>query len=949
MTKKKKLLFEYPYIGYEVLDNIPLLYGLKGNPIAIFKIENPVLESCSDIEQYQKAHSIFLQIIKLLGDNMILQKTDIISHKVFDEKGEKDVLDDKYLEHFNERKYKVITTYLSITESFIATSKIAKYNRAKLNDFLNKINKIQQILKEQSCNPVLLGDADMEDLMLRYSIFDFDYTKPAYADNIMAEDTHLQIGEKYVKCLTLVDTEKMAVPGTISTVDIIGGHEDSNTAYPVDNMRVLFEAEDYEILVYNQVIEVPQQTKTKAALELKQKRCLSVPDPINTLSAEDIDKILQDIARDGQLLVRAHFNIIIGCESMSKLRKCSNWFESSFFSKGFVMGRNSYNQMELWRSGFFGNGNELDKNDLFITASDSAIAFFFSERKQINEKSDFYFYFADRYGVPVRIDTEDLPMATGRISNRNKFVLGGSGTGKSFLMNNFIAQFLYYNTDVVIIDTGNSYKGTCDFFGGKYITYTEEKPISMNPFNISNEERNLEKYEFLSNLILLIYKDKGDNVTQDEYDIISDLINEYFNRHFDHQDTWYKDKSIEELKQYLIDIGVDEDTTGSFHTHVDPSHLLEKADISVYYKYLGVAPGTTNLKVINKAYRELSKKYHPDVSKDPDAESMMKNINFAINIIKDYINREKYNRDNRSELIKRIKKVDASLKVETLSFNSFYEFAGVFIPLLLRSTKLKSFDFVKFKYVLKKFYKGGRFDQILNEQADQSLLTEKFIVFEIDNVKDNPTLFPIVTLVIMDIFLQKMRVNDKQRKVLIIEEAWKAIASPLMSGYILYLYKTVRKFWGECIVVTQELQDIIDNPVVKESIINNSDSIILLDQAKYRENFSKVASILSLNAIEQSKIFTINQLPNKRNRGIFKEFYIKRGTTGEVYGNEVSMFQYLTFTTEKPEKNAIDTYKKHYDNYVDAIEHFISDMKKSGMNLSKFVKKINKSNSVFIN
>lgn len=378
MKKKKKLYFEYPYIGYEILEEVPLMYGIKGNPIAVFKIINPVVESCSDIEEYQKAHSTFLQIIKLLGDNMIFQKVDVISHKVFNEKSEDDALEEKYLEHFRGRKFKAITTYISITESFIGSSKMAKYNKEKLNDFLNKIKKIDQILTEQDCKPKLLNLAEMEDLMLRYSVFDFDYTKPVYADNILAEDTHLQIGEKYVKSLTLVDTEKMTIPNQISPVDIVGGSE--HTAYPIDNMRLLFQAEDYETLIYNQVIEVCHQTKMKTALELKQKRSMSVPDPTNTLSAEDINSILQDIARDGQLLVRAHFNIIIGCDDMEKLRKCSNWFESSFFTKGFVMGRNSYNQMELWRCGFFGNGNELDKNDMFITASDSSVAFFFREK-----------------------------------------------------------------------------------------------------------------------------------------------------------------------------------------------------------------------------------------------------------------------------------------------------------------------------------------------------------------------------------------------------------------------------------------------------------------------------------------------------------------------------------------------------------------------------------------
>lgn len=242
---------------------------------------------------------------------------------------------------------------------------------------------------------------------------------------------------------------------------------------------------------------------------------------------------------------------------------------------------------------------------------------------------------------------------------------------------------------------------------------------------------------------------------------------------------------------------------------------------------------------------------------------------------------------------------------------------------------------------MRDFYKGGRYATTLNESADNKLFDEAFIVFEIDNVKDNPKLFPIVTLIIMDTFIQKMRLRKDRRKALIIEEAWKAIASKLMGGYILYLYKTVRKFWGEAVVVTQELDDIIGNAVVKDSIINNSDTFILLDQTKFKDNFDRIASLLSLNKVEQNKIFTINNLNNKFGRSRFKEFYLKRGSKGEVYGNEVSLEQYLTYTTEKPEKSAVEYYVQQYGNYDEALVKIVSDLKAFGDSLENLVSLVN--------
>jgi hypothetical protein len=230
--------------------------------------------------------------------------------------------------------------------------------------------------------------------------------------------------------------------------------------------------------------------------------------------------------------------------------------------------------------------------------------------------------------------------------------------------------------------------------------------------------------------------------------------------------------------------------------------------------------------------------------------------------------------------------------------------------------------------------------QTLNNDIDKTLFDEQLVVFEIDSIQGNDTLFPIVTLVIMDVFIQKMR-NKGNRKVIVIEEAWKALASPLMADYIKYLYKTVRKFYGEAITVTQELDDIIKSEVVRQSIISNAATFILCDQTKFKDNFEIVAEILSLSEVEQNKIFTINALDNKGNRSKFKEFYIKRGNKGEVYGNEVSIYEYFTYTTEKPEKDAMQVYLKIYKEFRTALEAFVDDLTISKIDKSDFCAIIN--------
>ncbi|SEM97125.1 Bacteroides conjugation system ATPase, TraG family [Chryseobacterium taichungense] len=581
----------------------------------------------------------------------------------------------------------------------------------------------------------------------------------------------------------------------------------------------------------------------------------------------------------------------------------------------------------------------------------------------MNEESNFYLRFTDRQGVPLKVDPADLPMKTGRINNRNKFVLGPSGSGKSFLMNNIIEQYLTYNYDVVIVDTGDSYSGTCQYKGGRYIQYTEEKPITMNPFLMDKKEFNIEKIEFLTNLIFLIWQGPDATVSSAQKSILDNVLMSYYHQYFNSGTDWFDNKTSEELILYLAKYNIHEEDI------VTEGSATGGGSETSYYDILGI-PFDASADQIKETGRKLLKSYHPDKNlnnPDYDSERFYK-VYEAYETLSDEQRRKIYNETQlilikskdiierpesladqdqsfRNAIIKKIKELDEKLEAKELSFNGFYDYCDKFLPLYLNNKKHsiteREFNLRTFLFVLRDFYKGGRYGTTLNESADNTLFDESFIVFEIDNVKDNPKLFPIVTLIIMDTFIQKMRLRKDRRKALIIEEAWKAIASKLMGGYILYLYKTVRKFWGEAVVVTQELDDIIGNAVVKDSIINNSDTFILLDQTKFKDNFERIASLLSLNKVEQNKIFTINNLNNKSGRSRFKEFYLKRGSKGEVYGNEVSLEQYLTYTTEKPEKSAVEYYVQKYGNYDEALIKIVSDLKVFGDSLENLVSLVN--------
>jgi len=970
MAKPTKQTFDIPFIGYDFGKDFywdfDVLFGQYGNPIIGIRIKNIVEQYSADPDNYLNFHTVLNQVVSIIGEGRIVQKLDIFSKKKYSAEPSNQFLQQKYSEHFDGRLFKTIETILLFTD--IVDDKLKKktkpynFSDKSYKELRDKCQKVFMLLKQSDCEPEFLFEKDFEYYISGALSMQFS-EKPVF-DNIKSTNEYLQIGNRFVKNISYVDVENIDLPSEIEPFSVLGGNgAASETA--VDNFTFINELEDYETIIYNQVITIPLQAPQQRELDKKKKKHEGAANnsPSNAIIAEEIQTLLHNIAIDGQLVVNAHFSILFSAETLEKMENIQSMVENKLFTKGIIVSKNAYNQLELFRSALPGNATELREYDLFMTTSEAALCFFFKESYPVNEQSNFYLRFTDRQGVPLKIDPADLPMKTGRINNRNKFVLGPSGSGKSFLMNNIIEQYLTYNYDVVIVDTGDSYSGTCQYKGGRYIQYTEEKPITMNPFFMDEKEFNIEKIEFLTNLIFLIWQGADASMSAAQKSILDNVLMSYYHGYFNKGTQWYEHKSTEDLILYLNKYNIHEEDI-----YADRSATGGNFERS-YYDILGIA-FDAGAEEIKEAGRKLLKFYHPDKNvnnPDYDSEKFYK-VYEAYDTLNDEDRRriynetqliliksseiikrpetaEEWNESFRKSIIKKIRELEEKLEAKELSFNGFYDYCDKFLPLYLNNKKHviteKEFNLRTFLFVLKDFYKGGRYGTTLNQSADNTLFDEPFIVFEIDNVKDNPKLFPIVTLIIMDTFIQKMRLRKDRRKALVVEEAWKAIASKLMGGYILYLYKTVRKFWGEAVVVTQELDDIIGNAVVKDSIINNSDTFILLDQTKFKDNFDRIAALLSLNKVEQNKIFTINNLNNKFGRSRFKEFYLKRGSKGEVYGNEVSLEQYLTYTTEKPEKSAVEYYVQHYADYDEALVKIIDDLKKLGDGLENLVSLVN--------
>lgn len=766
MAQTKKKVFDGLYAGLEETDGNVVLFSAKGEPSVIFEMTNPVQQLCTDAGQYIRFQDVLSNVVQTLGEGYALQKQDILCKQAYhhDVPKEAEFLTRSYFNYFEGREFTEIRTYLIVTQE-AQRSQFVQYDPKTWLDFHTKVSKVDDILTERGIRHCKLSKTEADEYCHRFMAFQFRHGAFSMT-NFKASDEYLRTGNRIIRSYPLVDIDEINLPSVIKpyTQTNINGY---NIA--TDLFSFLTNIPFSDCVVFNQVVQIPNQRKLLRKLQGKAKRHGSMPDPSNKIAKADIEEVLNRLAVDSSMLVYTNFNILVSCP-VDKVTPVTSYIETKLYECGIMPSRTAYNQLELFTDSFPGNAYAFNPDyDLFLTLSDAALCFFFKEHLKESEQTPLTTYYTDRQGLPVCIDFTGKEGKVKMTDNANFFCIGPSGSGKSFHTNSVVRQLLEQNTDVVMVDTGDSYEGICGYFGGTYISYTKEKPISMNPFKVTKEEYELnfgEKKNFLKSLIFLIFK--GNELpTKIEDMLVNQTIVEYYDAYF-HPFEKFTEKEREGLRQkLLVDAKMEEDYDNYSTRMEDIDELIntEEPPSKIEENRMLMLPTEAHRQKLIRQYRSLNALAHDQGATQSERERAL--------CIMEKFKKELY---ENSFLIKIEKQIDylevqkRRLRVKELSFNSYYEFALERIPQITSQEKI-SFGIRDFAAILKQFYRGGELESTLNSDLDVNLFDEKFIVFEIDKIKDDPVLFPIVVLIIMDVFLQKMRIK-KGRKALIIEEAW---------------------------------------------------------------------------------------------------------------------------------------------------------------------------------
>ncbi|MGJ1382860.1 TraG family conjugative transposon ATPase [Sphingobacterium siyangense] len=797
----------------------------QGDVTVVFKVELPEIFTLSD-QEYEALHQAWVKSLKVLPRYCVMHKQDwfVDSRYKADFKGEDTSFLSRSSERFfNERPYLDHSCYIMLTKkpagrktssslfSNLLRKSVVPDEMLKpqmLQDFLDCVGQFKRIMEDSGfVSMCRLKGSELASQNRKVGLIErYCFLSEKDDSFIMGDisfDRDHRAGSKHFQLYTL---------GDAADLPSLCGSRINYDRYSTDRTKfsIGFASTLGQLLpcnhIYNQYIFIEDAQKTIQKLESKRLRLqsLSAYSRENMIARDSTNDFLNEAISQQRLPVKAHFNVLVWTEDREELKDLKNMVSSGLAQMDAVAKQETVGAAQIFWSGIPGNAADFPMNDSFDTFAEQAACFLNQETGYRTSLSPMGIRLGDRLtGKPVHVDISDEPIKMGICTNRNKFILGPSGSGKSFFTNHMVRSYYEQGTHIVLVDVGHSYKGLCDMVNGYYFTYSEDNPIRFNPFFIGDgDSLDTEKKESIKTLLLALWKKDDEEFKRSEYVALSNAIGSYY--------------------------------------------ALLESDTKIFP-----------------------------------------------------------------------------------CFDTFYEFLrdGYVKVLSVDRVKEKDFDIDNFLYVLRPYYSGGEFDYLLNATENLNLLKERFIVFELDEIKDHPILFPVVTIIIMEVFINKMRKLKGIRKVILIEEAWKALMKEGFAEYIRYLFKTVRKFFGEAIVVTQEVEDIISSPVVKQAIINNSDCKILLDQSKYQNKFDQIQELLGLTEKEKALVLSVNKANDPARK--YKEVFISLGgMLSKVYRTEVSPEEYLAYTTEQTEKVRLMQY----------ADKFGGDLQKAIMTMAEEMK-----------
>ena len=553
---------------------------------------------------------------------------------------------------------------------------------------------------------------------------------------------------------------------------------------------------DCEHAINSYILTLPQG-ETLSEMDARRRRMVSMSrNAENKNNAEQLEAYIDQVHKEKLITVKTHTNILVW-DSHDNLHQVKGRVSAALAGIGISCVQDIYDTPVLWYASFPGAACEIGSENLMLMELGSALCLGINESYEKGLPGGLLKLCDRTRNIPLEVDIQKKAHEAGLIDNYNAFILGGSGTGKSFFTNFFVRSCYDAGETVFIIDVGDSYEGLCSVIreesGGKdgiYHTWDMNNPLSFDAF-LGFEQ----------------WTDLSGTLRQD-----SDGLN------------------------FLL----------SFLQTLWSPHGGWSADTSNILKQM--------IRDFRMAWGKSQRPVFDDLR------------NFLIEVI-----------------VPKMESDEGYLCGEIRVVSSRFDISG-------------------FVLAMGDYASDGAFGFLLNDRNPKDLFSSRFTVFEVEKLAsvNDAKFYSLCILCIMNSFNAKMRSQDGM-KVMVIEEAWKAIANETMAPYLTGLWKTARKYSTSAVVVTQQITDIMSSSVINDTILQNSSVRILLDQSNNLNNFDQIKTLLGLSDHQKAMVLSMNRSNNPRYR--YREVFIALGDRRcGVYATEVSPQEAVAYESSKEKK-----------------------------------------------
>ncbi len=793
-----------------------VILSKRGDITLGWELELPPAFRCNE-EKYDSIVATFRSAISLLPDWTVVHKQDIFMRKSYSREAAADFLSDAYERHFDGRSYldhrcRIFLSFsskrnihggssglLGLADSGMPKPEFIGKSTAAAEQFESIIDSNALLGLRRLSEDVIFGTESTAGIVQDY--LNFTDGGPDVLSDIAMSHDRVRTGDKFISCHLISDLTQL--PGEVSSCRKVAELSTENSEVKLSFFNEIGQSLDCEHIV-NQFILKESVADIHSELEGKRKRMTSMSgrSTENRVYAEEIQSYLDEASLKQTISVRTHVNIL-ACGSETTIDNIKDRVTAAISKMGLTPVYDIHDvPVQFWAS-MPGNAPGLNFHEYMTMSLDGALCLWLYDGFDSGIE-DGTLKMSDRLRlIPQRFDIQEKAMEAGLIENFNVFLLGPSGSGKSFFMNKYLHSCYAARQHCFLIDVGDSYRALCNIVreesggrDGSYYSFEKGKPISFNPF------RNVERFrtgdgealDFLFTLMCTLWKNGGETIGSTDLKFIKDSVTIF---------------------------------TGSWNEDRDP--------------------------VFNDYYRFMAEYFSKTIKEKA--------------VAKEY------------------------------------------------------FDLEGYLIALEQFREGGTYGYLLNSSENIDILSDRFVVFEIDHIKGDKVIYPITTLVIMDAFMEKMSSNG-DFKVMVIEEAWKAIMGTQMASYMLELWKTARKHRTSSVVVTQELKDITSSPIIKDTIVENSAVKILLDQNKYLNRFDVLAEQLSLTEDDKSMVLSLNRIHTDGAHG--REVFFNLGNRKSfVMRLEASPEEIIAFSSKKEDKTRLSREVKKTGSYISAIKNIV--------------------------